>query len=192
MSTISASTTTTTAYKVTADTTGTLVLQTGATPTTALTIDGSQNVTFAKGFTVGATAAPAFSAYQSSAQTLSSATWTKLQFQTEEFDTASAFDNATNYRFTPQIAGYYQVNGGLAIAASNTGIRVGVYKNGTVFKYLSFDSSTAAGAAYGSALVYLNGSSDYIELYGRVATGQALDALLYATYFQAAMIRSAT
>lgn len=47
MSTISASTTTTTAYKVTADTTGTLVLQTGATPTTALTIDTSQNSAFA-------------------------------------------------------------------------------------------------------------------------------------------------
>ena len=46
MSTISASTTTTTAYKVTADTTGTLVLQTGATPTTAVTIDASQNATF--------------------------------------------------------------------------------------------------------------------------------------------------
>ena len=44
MSTISASTTTTTAYKVTADTTGTLVLQTGSTPTTAMTIDSSQNV----------------------------------------------------------------------------------------------------------------------------------------------------
>ena len=44
MSTIAASTTTTTAYKVAADTTGTLVLQTGATPTTAVTIDGSQNV----------------------------------------------------------------------------------------------------------------------------------------------------
>ena len=44
MSTISASTTTTTAYKVTADTTGTLVLQTGSSPTTAVTIDGSQNV----------------------------------------------------------------------------------------------------------------------------------------------------
>ena len=44
MSTISASTTTTTAYKVAADTTGTLVFQTGATPTTAVTIDASQNV----------------------------------------------------------------------------------------------------------------------------------------------------
>ena len=45
MSTIAASTTTTTAYTVTADTTGTLVLQTGATPTTAMTIDTSQNIT---------------------------------------------------------------------------------------------------------------------------------------------------
>lgn len=44
MTTISSSTTSTTAYKVTADTTGTLVLQTGATPTTAMTIDASQNV----------------------------------------------------------------------------------------------------------------------------------------------------
>ena len=44
MSTISASTTTTTAYKVTADTTGTLVLQTGSTPTTAVTLDASQNM----------------------------------------------------------------------------------------------------------------------------------------------------
>jgi hypothetical protein len=44
MSTISASTTTTTAYKVTADTTGTLVLQTGSTPTTAVTIDTAQNL----------------------------------------------------------------------------------------------------------------------------------------------------
>ena len=48
MSTISASTTTTTAYKVTADTTGTLVLQTGATPTTALTISSAQVVSLAQ------------------------------------------------------------------------------------------------------------------------------------------------
>jgi hypothetical protein len=44
MSTIKSSTTTTTAYSVTADTTGALVIQTGATPTTAMTIDTSQNI----------------------------------------------------------------------------------------------------------------------------------------------------
>jgi hypothetical protein len=44
MSTISASTTTTTAFKITTDTTGALVFQTGSSPTTALTIDGAQNM----------------------------------------------------------------------------------------------------------------------------------------------------
>jgi hypothetical protein len=53
MSTISASTTTTTAYKVTADTTGALVLQTGATPTTAVTIGTDQSVTLASALTIG-------------------------------------------------------------------------------------------------------------------------------------------
>ena len=58
MSTISASTTTTTAYVVTADTTGTLVLQTGATPTTALTLSSAQLMTLPNdasisGLTVG-------------------------------------------------------------------------------------------------------------------------------------------
>jgi hypothetical protein len=48
MSIISSSTTTTTAYKVTADTTGTLVLQTGSTPTTAVTVGTDQSVTFAQ------------------------------------------------------------------------------------------------------------------------------------------------
>jgi hypothetical protein len=47
MSTIKSSTTTTTAYSVDADTTGALVIQTGAAPTTAVTVDASQNTTFA-------------------------------------------------------------------------------------------------------------------------------------------------
>lgn len=48
MSTIKTGTTLTTAYQVEGDTTGALVIQTGATPTTALTIDSSQNITTAK------------------------------------------------------------------------------------------------------------------------------------------------
>ena len=55
MSTISSSTTVTTAYKVTADTTGTLVLQTGATPTTAVTVGTDQSVTLAGNLSVTGT-----------------------------------------------------------------------------------------------------------------------------------------
>jgi hypothetical protein len=47
MSTIKSSTTSTTAYSVVADTTGALVFQTGATPTTAMTLGADQSVTFA-------------------------------------------------------------------------------------------------------------------------------------------------
>ena len=65
MSTISASTTSNTAFKVTSDTTGTLVLQTGAVPTTAISISASQvvsigsiAVTGVTTFSAGSAAAP--------------------------------------------------------------------------------------------------------------------------------------
>jgi len=65
MSTISASTASNTAFKVTSDTTGTLVFQTGAVPTTAISIDASQvvsigniAVTGATTFAAGSAAAP--------------------------------------------------------------------------------------------------------------------------------------
>ena len=54
MSTISSSTTNTTALNFTADTTGNLVVQTGSTPTTAVTIDGSQNVNVGSATQIGA------------------------------------------------------------------------------------------------------------------------------------------
>ncbi len=49
---ISASTTSSTALNLSGDTTGILQLATGATPTTAVTIDASQNVTFAQPLTL--------------------------------------------------------------------------------------------------------------------------------------------
>jgi hypothetical protein len=49
MSTISAGNTTTTSIKITGDTTGNLIFTTSGANTTALTIDASQNATFAGG-----------------------------------------------------------------------------------------------------------------------------------------------
>jgi hypothetical protein len=135
---------------------------------------------------------PAFSAYQSSAQTLSSATNTKIQFQTEEFDTNNNFDPTTNYRFTPTIAGYYQVNGGFQVASSATGGAIAIYKNGSGYKSGAGNpNATTSNQWQVSALVYLNGSTDYVELYGYITTGQALVANAQFTYFQASMVRAA-
>jgi hypothetical protein len=134
---------------------------------------------------------PAFSAYQSSAQTLSSNTYTKIQFQTEEFDTNNNFDNATNYRFTPTVAGYYQVSAALSLNSTNAGINLTIYKNGSIFKRLQNTYNTTTFCASGSTLIYFNGSTDYAEVYSQISTGQALEAAAGTTYFQASMVRAA-
>jgi hypothetical protein len=140
---------------------------------------------------------PTFSAYQSSAQSISNGTTTKIQFQTEEWDTTSAFDNATNYRFTPLVAGYYQVNGNAVVpqAINNTGLSVAIYKNGSASRWGSSGASNTSlfGRANVSALVYLNGSTDYIELYVIQAFGgtYSLAASSSETYFQAVLVRAA-
>jgi hypothetical protein len=136
---------------------------------------------------------PTFSAYQSSAQTISAATLTKVQLQTEEFDIANCFDSATNYRFTPNVAGYYQINGTISTGSAGVNNVVTIYKNGSEFKrgnQINY-SGAAPTQAVVSALVYLNGSTDYVELYVYTGGGAALLATNYQTYFQGSMVRGA-
>ena len=184
----------------TADASGILALQTAGT--TAVTIDASQNVTLAKGLSVGATAAPAFSAYPSGTFTMSASTFTIVPCNTEEFDTNSNFNNTGStvgstpaYSFLPTVAGYYQINGTWSLASGTTFTRAiaAIYKNGGIFKQgLDNTTATATGSTV-SAIVYLNGSTDYIGFYifeGGTGTN-TVNAGPSSTYFQAAMIRSA-
>jgi len=130
---------------------------------------------------------PTMSYYQSSSQTLSSGTLTKLQFQTKEWDTTSSF--ASNTTYTPTVAGYYQVSAGLAMLSSNTAVAVFLYKNGSQYKALYNGLPTQTSGGYGSCMVYLNGSTDYIEIYGSFATGQGTVNSQKDTYFQASLVR---
>ena len=118
---------------------------------------------------------PAFFVRPSAGLTVTFATATKIQLNTEEFDTNSNFDTST-YRFTPTVAGYYQISAGLRGGGSstNTGTTISIYKNGSA--YISAISTSAAITQFStiSALVYMNGSTDYIEFYGTIAgTGTA-------------------
>ena len=61
---------------------------------------------------------PAFEAYLSSNQTVSDGVDTKVQFDTEVFDTDNCYDNTTNYRFTPNVAGKYMIYGSLRGSAN--------------------------------------------------------------------------
>lgn len=136
---------------------------------------------------------PAFSAYLSSDQSVTSGTNVKIAFNTEEFDTNGCYDNTTNYRFTPIVAGYYQVDGVLSCrnATSITRFNIQLWKNGAIFKW----GGDIVGTGYKvnvSALVYLNGSTDYIELYGAVTAGTAqFTGDVNSTFFQAFLARSA-
>lgn len=135
---------------------------------------------------------PAFSVTKSANQSISGSTWTKVTFDTEGFDTASFFDTSTS-RFTPLVAGYYQVNGA-AWMGGQPQQRVSVYKNGTEYKT---GPVTANGGGYMNSsnvvcIVYLNGSTDYIELYVYQAGGsQTIDKTATDTYFQGVLVRTA-
>ena len=134
---------------------------------------------------------PAFSAYNNAATSLTQNVYTKLAFQVEEYDTASCYDNATNFRFTPTVAGYYIVNGSFQVTTTAAGMKLALYKNGSAYKLMG-QAEPSSGFTQGSAQVYLNGSTDYIELYA-VQTAATQNTIVSSTvvYFQASMVRGA-
>jgi hypothetical protein len=128
---------------------------------------------------IGGTNTPAFEAILSSATTINHDTPTKVQCNTEIFDTASAYDNSSNFRFTPQVAGKYFVYAKVRIDSSPGNCEVVVsyiYKNGSnyTFSLIDFDNNDGEGGTTNQASVIdFNGSSDYVELYayGKNASG---------------------
>lgn len=122
----------------------------------------------ANGGTGITTASPAFKARCTTTQTFGASGYTKVQCNTEDFDTASAYDNATNYRFTPLVAGRYLFVATCAVTSMPDTKQVGVafYKNGVVNQFNGiYNGATAGLQVNGSAIIDLNGSTDYVELY---------------------------
>jgi hypothetical protein len=126
----------------------------------------------------GGTTAPYCSVYRNGNQTLSDATWTKIQFNAEIVDSAGAFDSSSNYRYTPQTSGYYFItlNLGIGITTDNSidKVSTAIYKNGSMItgSQATRDWDTT-GINYNdvintSIIVQLNGSSDYIEGWGYI------------------------
>jgi len=180
---------------VDSDLTGSLQLQTGGNP--AISIDSSQVTNFAKQFQIGGVLPPAFSARPAtSTQSVSNNTWTKVTLGTEEFDTNNNFASS---RFTPTVAGYYQLNAFLFCTNSGgsmTAIRCNIYKNGSDALWGSFISpvSVTDAIASVSGIVYLNGTTDYVELYGYIggsSTSPVFAGATNYTQFNGIMVRAA-
>jgi hypothetical protein len=106
---------------------------------------------------------PSFMAYGSVTTSVSNQTNTKITLDVEEYDTNSNF---TSSRFTPTIAGYYQITGSVYASTPLQTLRAFVFKNGTQYRggpHISGGNTQFQMDV--NALVYLNGTTDYIELY---------------------------
>lgn len=121
---------------------------------------------------------PAFQVKLGSTQTVSNDTNTKVQLDTEIYDTDNCFDSSTNYRFTPNKAGKYMVYGSVR-GSANTNLTnlekvlTHIQKNGSIYEnmYWRLDLRNNPGTQLStsfSVVIDFNGSSDYIELFSNV------------------------
>jgi len=154
------------------------------------------------GITVATAAAPAFSAYANASQSVTGNVVTKVALQAENFDTNSNFDSTTNYRFTPTVAGYYEFNAQVYLVGTITTVQfaLSIYKNGNLAERLvdinpsSSLSANGSSVFGGSSLIYMNGSTDYVELYGYYYLGTCTFSQNSGTItsrFSGSMVRSA-
>ena len=112
---------------------------------------------------------PAFRAYLSSNQSISSNVGTVVQLDTETFDTDSCYDTST-YRFTPTVAGYYfayfQARWTVPVS-QQCAFQIAIRKNGAQVSGGQHDmnagSNTDAFTLNRSMLVYMNGTTDYMD-----------------------------
>ncbi len=158
--------------------------------------DGTGDLTIQQnGVTVNKiTVAPAFSAARTgSDQTISATTWTKVQFNTEAFDTNNNYDPSSNYRFTPTVAGYYQINALVLLGGSGLNGYIQIYKNGSGFQY-GCTTPTGSGASgqlqVVNSLAYANGTTDYFEIYA-YSGGTNITGGTNVSHFSAFLARAA-
>jgi hypothetical protein len=142
------------------DTSGSVVLQAPA-------VSGSTTLTLPTTTSTLAINGPAFSATRTTNQSFSGSTWTKIQFNSENWDTASCYDPTTNFRFTPNVAGYYLITLSCDMLFTGTAsvAGIGINRNGAYYSYSPvFYGTMNPGLGFnGSWVVNFNGSTDYVE-----------------------------
>lgn len=122
---------------------------------------------------------PMFQAHLSSNQSLSNNVGTKVTLDVVDFDTASCWD-ATNYRWTPNVAGKYLIYRNIVLdnSAGVYFMESHIFKNGThittgrntsvIENASNTDQTFESLAQSGICIVDMNGSSDYLELFGYI------------------------
>lgn len=168
---------------------GTLEIQNDGT--TAMTVSAAGVTTFANQPVVPV---PNFLAYRSGTeQSVTTAVATKVQLNATTHDFGNYF-NTTNNRYTPLIPGYYQFNGSVYAAGTNlTQAQARLHFNGSVNEVAgNYLVSSAQGVLIGtvSYLSYMNGSTDYVELYTYIVGTSPRVAVTLMTNLSGFLIRA--
>jgi hypothetical protein len=172
-----------------------LINSAGATGTGSMTVQGpntnsNQVLTIpdATGTVMVTGNMPAFRYYASTGTTISAGATTKLTFDTKDYDTNNNFASS---RFTPTVAGYYQISIGVRPTTSaSTETAVYLYKNSSN-NQIFYDVITSVYDISGSTLVYMNGSTDYIEIYMYAQTAGTTPTGSTGVWFSGVLVRSA-
>ena len=135
--------------------------------------NGGTNLT--SGFVNGGVMTPYFEAYIAANQSPSDNTDTKVNFDTETYDSGGMYDT-TNKRFTPTVAGKYFIYTHLCFSAEGVdrfhSCILQIRKNGAKVKSIYYDDydnyMSYVKACTGHCILDMNGSSDYVEIYGNM------------------------
>jgi hypothetical protein len=122
---------------------------------------------------------------------------TKLTLDSETFDTDSAYDPSTNYRFTVPVAGKYYFYGQLYnYSSNNTNIqsKIKFFKNGSEISQNQVRKGSSGINNVGDALnitfIDIAAVNDYYELYANINVSSGTDNRIYEPVFGAYRIGS--
>lgn len=139
---------------------------------------------------------PVFQAYASGTTSIPSLSSRKLSINTIRIDTNNNFDTLLS-RFTPTVSGYYILTGTVRFNPSyGQETNFTIYKNGSPerpgFFWTSGGTNSKLIASVVTGIVYLNGTTDYVELYvycsSAATTGTGAN-IVDATNFGGALLR---
>lgn len=127
----------------------------------------------------GAATPVMFSARAAATQNLTANVQTKILYGTKEADTDGFYD-AANSRFQPTRAGWYYVEGSYYLASTPGYADIKVNKNGNTVKVGSTAGNSSTYFAQASTVIYLNGTTDYVEIFGSVNANVTTNAAFAA------------
>jgi hypothetical protein len=141
---------------------------------------------------------PAFEAIKSANQTgIVTNTFTKVAYQTENWDDTSAYDNATNYRFTPKTIGRYLVEASVSwdtVETSGDAFVIAIYRNGSAYRVQTVRPyATQPFTHQISTEVNVTAATDYFEVFVRHlgTNNRTITADATATWFSARLLKAA-